>query len=104
MRVPRSAMKRRRTGEKHPRKISGSAKGTELHQARRFHAGGFFFGFAARAAQCLRGVFQSDVLWCGLDYRRTEPSSPPLLEASLKVKRNNAHGWNSRPGSPQHSE
>jgi hypothetical protein len=37
-------------------------------------------------------AFQSDVLWYGRDYQRTEPSSPSLLEASLKVKRNNAHG------------
>jgi hypothetical protein len=34
-------MKRRRTGEKHPRKISGSAKTTELRQARRFRPAGF---------------------------------------------------------------
>jgi len=44
MRVPRSAMKRRRTGEKHPRKISGSAKSTDLRQARRFMLAGPYFG------------------------------------------------------------
>src|SRR5882672_4057021 len=58
-----------------------------------------------RAAHVDRRDFQSDVLlWYGRDYQRTETSSPSLLEASLKVKRNNAHGWSSRSGSPQHSQ
>ena len=37
----------------------------------------------------------------GRDYQRTEPGSPSLLDASLKVKRNNAHGCRLVPGSPQ---
>jgi hypothetical protein len=37
-------MKKWKTGEKHPRKISGSAKGTELRQARRFAPAGYFDG------------------------------------------------------------
>src|SRR4051812_17703659 len=32
---------------------------------------------------------------CGWDYQRTEPSSPPLLERSLNVKRNTAHSQSS---------
>src|ERR1700730_11536941 len=40
MRVPREATKRGRTGENRPRKISGSAKSTELRQARRFTPAG----------------------------------------------------------------
>ena len=47
-------------------------------------------------------ALQSDFLWRGRNCQRTEPSSPSLLEASLKVKRNNPHGWSSRPGSPRH--
>jgi hypothetical protein len=32
------------------------------------------------------------VLCYGRDCQRTEPSTPSLLEASLNMKRNNAHG------------
>jgi hypothetical protein len=40
-----------------------------------------------------RPSFQSDVLlWYGRDYWRPELSDPSLLEASLNVKRNSAHG------------
>jgi len=45
-----------------------------------------------RAAHVNRRAFQSDVLWYGWDNPRTELSSPALLEESLNVKRNNAHG------------
>jgi hypothetical protein len=56
-----------------------------------FNPAGFSLAFAARR-HVDRRAFQSDVLWYGRDYRRTESSSPSLLEASLKVKRNSAHG------------
>jgi hypothetical protein len=43
-----------------------------------------------------RRSFQSDViLQYGRDYWRPELSGPSLLEASLNVKRNSAHGWGS---------
>ena len=72
--------------------------------------GGFFVGFC-RARGLLTGETfnptfffgMAGLLWYGRKYQRTETSSPSLLEASLKVKRNNAHGWSSRSGSPQHS-
>jgi len=38
------------------------------------------------------GPFNPTFLWYGRDYQRTKPSSPSLIEASLKVKRNNTHG------------
>ena len=50
-----------------------------------------FLWLLPRAAHADRRAFQSDILWYGRDYQRTEPSSPSLLEASLKVKRNNSH-------------
>jgi hypothetical protein len=66
--------------------------------------GGFFVGFS-RARRMLTGETFNPTFFFGRgrDYQRTETSSPSLLEASLKVKRNNAHGWSSRSGSPQHS-
>jgi hypothetical protein len=39
-----------------------------------------------------RRSFQSDVLWYGRDYWRPELGDPSLLEASLNVTRNSAHG------------
>ena len=62
-----------------------------------------FLWLLPRAAYVDGRAFQSDFLWHGPDHQRTEPSSPSLLEASLKVKRNNAHGWSSRSESSQHS-
>jgi hypothetical protein len=43
----------------------------------------------------------SNPIFFGTAGMTSEPSSPSLLEASLKVKGNNAHGWSSRSGSPR---
>ena len=51
-----------------------------------------FLWLLPRAARVDGGAFRSDFLWRAPDRQRTEPSRPSLLEASLKVKRNNAHG------------
>src|SRR5882672_4405794 len=54
-----------------------------------------------RAGPVDRRDFQSDILlWYGRNCQRTETSSPSLLAASLKVKRNNAHGWAPGPDRP----
>src|SRR5882672_10795957 len=56
-----------------------------------------------RAGPVDRRDFQSDILlWYGRKYQRTETSSPSLLAASLKVKRNSAHahGWAPVPDRP----
>jgi hypothetical protein len=60
---------------------------------------GFFFG-VCRAPRMLTGEPFNPTFF-GMAGISSKPSSPSLLEASLQVKRNNAHGWSSRSGSPQ---
>ena len=61
-------------------------------------------GFCRARRDVDQRALQSDVPWCGWDHRRTELSSPSLLELPLKVKWDYAHSRSSRSGSPQHSQ
>src|SRR4051794_2219962 len=60
--------------------------------------GGFFLGFC-RAERVLTGEPFNPIFF-GTAGIAGETSSPSQLEAPLKVKRNNAHGWGFRFGSP----
>jgi len=51
------------------------------------------FSFAERGI--LIGASQDNAFGCGRHNPRGKSSGPPLLEPSLKVKRNNAHGQSS---------
>jgi hypothetical protein len=51
--------------------------------------------FLCRAWQAVGASFQANVFRCGRYNPRIKSSGPALLEPSLKVKRNNAHGQSS---------
>ena len=53
------------------------------------------FLFLCRAWQAVGGIFQANIFRCDRYNPRGKSSGPALLEPSLKVKRNNAHGQSS---------